>query len=64
VTYELLWRTITDTSNRASPAIVAQKGQFLKSALAYTYHLDRLDSQEYPLQGWACRCDACGPMHA
>ena len=39
--YEAGWRTITDPSRAASPAVAAQLGHSLKSAVEYTFrHLD------------------------
>lgn len=64
VTYEVLSRGLTDTSRHASPAVVAQMGQLLKAALAYTYSLDRLDNPTYPSQGWSFRCGHPQPLYA
>ncbi|MEW5305444.1 MAG: hypothetical protein WDW38_010472 [Sanguina aurantia] len=54
--YELGWRSITDPSKHASRAVLAQTGDFLKSALRYAFFLDKRDSPVAPTKGWAVKC--------
>lgn len=53
--YELGWRQISDPTVRASRAIAAQCGDFLKSSLRYSVIADRRDSPVLPTEGWMAR---------
>ncbi|KAK9784757.1 hypothetical protein WJX73_001773 [Symbiochloris irregularis] len=55
LSYELAWRSLTDASVKASPAVRDQLGGSLKSALRYTFRHDTLDDPMFPLQGYALR---------
>ncbi|KAL6610358.1 hypothetical protein ACP70R_040327 [Stipagrostis hirtigluma subsp. patula] len=53
LSYNLMWRTLTDPSHASSKAIRRQLGHNLLSALKYTYKIDERDSHLRPTKGYA-----------
>ncbi|KQK05810.1 sorting and assembly machinery component 50 homolog A [Brachypodium distachyon] len=53
LSYNLMWRTLTDPTHGASKSIRRQLGHNFLSALKYTYKIDRRDSHLRPTQGYA-----------
>lgn len=55
MSYELGWRHLADPTLSASRAVLAQTGDYLRSALRYAYLLDHRDNPVVPGDGWALR---------
>lgn len=53
LTYNLSWRTLTDSSQMSSTSVRRQLGHGLLSALKYTFKIDRRDSPVRPTRGYA-----------
>ncbi|KAL6841284.1 hypothetical protein ACP4OV_028802 [Aristida adscensionis] len=53
LSYNLMWRTLTDPSHASSKSIRRQLGHNLLSALKYTYKIDERDSHLRPTKGYA-----------
>lgn len=53
LTYNLLWRTLTDPSQMSSRAVRRQLGHGLLSSLKYTFRIDNRNSVLRPTQGYA-----------
>ena len=54
--YEVAWRTLDDPASTCSPAVRAQLGDSLKSALTYTFRTGAYDDDVFPLSGRGFRC--------
>jgi len=53
--YELGWRKLADPTRLASRAVLAQTGDYLKSALRYSFFFDRRNSPASPTAGYALK---------